>query len=582
MPEIAAAQNAAYCFSEPGSGWDMEELETLHDQITRLKTENEALRKRCHRYKLRAKRTLAEEALNRSRWEGEREFLRQVIDAVPAFISVKDSEGRFELANKSLAKAWGTTADRIIGRRLADLNPNEGDALRMQTDDLDVIRSRREKFTPEEKVTLSDKSVQWLSVHKVPLTNGEGICDRVVTVGTDITHLKKSDKEKKKLQKQLLQVQKMEAIGTLAGGIAHDFNNILMGVQGHISLLLYDLKPEHPHREKLENIESYIRRGAELTKQILGFAQGGKYDVKPTDINELLGKSVELFGRTRKEIGIGKQFDNHLWSVDVDQGQMDQVFLNLFINASQAMPGGGNLDLKTENCVFSEAGPKPVGIVAGRYVKITVSDNGIGMDNQTLERIFEPFFTTKPKTEGTGLGLASAYGIIKNHGGSIHVASEPGKGTTFTIYLPATEHRPALGEKRKDEIFTGWETVMVVDDEAINISVMKEMLEMLHYRVLPVGSGQEAVAVYMEKGKEIDLVILDMIMPGINGGRTFDILREINPDVAVILASGYSADGEARTILNRGCLGFIQKPFHLQELSQKVRAVLDRKARLVA
>ena len=446
----------------------MEELETLHDQITRLKTENEALRNRCHRYRLLAKRTLTEGALNTSRWEGERELL------------------------------------------------------------------------------------------------------------------KKSDKEKKKLQKQLLQVQKMEAIGTLAGGIAHDFNNILMGVQGHISLLLYDLKPEHPHREKLENIESYIRRGAELTKQILGFAQGGKYDVKPTDINELLGKSVELFGRTRKGIGLGKQFDNRLWNVDVDQGQMDQVFLNLFINASQAMPGGGNLDLKTENCVFGESRPRPVGMAAGRYVKISVSDNGIGMDHQTLERIFEPFFTTKPKTEGTGLGLASAYGIIKNHGGSIHVASEPGKGTTFTIYLPATENRPALGEKRKDEIFTGWETVMVVDDEAINISVMKEMLEMLHYRVLPVGSGQEAVAVYMEKGKEIDLVILDMIMPGINGGRTFDILREINPDVAVILASGYSADGEARTILNRGCLGFIQKPFHLQELSRKVRAVLDRKARLVA
>ena len=171
-----------------------------------------------------------------------------------------------------------------------------------------------------------------------------------------------AEEEKKKLQKQLLQVQKMEAIGTLAGGIAHDFNNILMGVQGYISLLLYDLKPEHPHREKLENIESYIRRGAELTKQILGFARGGKYDVKPTDINELLGKSAELFGRTRKEIGIGKQFESNLWTVDVDQGQMDQVFLNLFINASQAMPGGGNLDLKTENCVFGETESK-----AGRH-----------------------------------------------------------------------------------------------------------------------------------------------------------------------------------------------------------------------
>jgi two-component system, cell cycle sensor histidine kinase and response regulator CckA len=447
---------------------DMEEIESLYDQMTRLKAENAELRERCRRYESRMEQTLGDEARHESRRKGEKEYL------------------------------------------------------------------------------------------------------------------KKAEEEKKNLQRQLIQVQKMEAIGTLAGGIAHDFNNILMGIQGHISLLLYDLKPEHPHRDKLENIESYIRRGAELTKQILGFARGGKYDVKPTDINELLGKSAELFGRTRKEIGMGKQFASTLWNVDVDQGQMDQVFLNLFINASQAMPGGGNLDLKTENCIFGEADQKPVGMVAGRYVKISVSDDGIGMDNRTLERVFEPFFTTKPKAEGTGLGLASVYGIIKNHGGSIYVASDPGKGTTFTIYLPATERRPAIGEKRNEEIFTGWETIMVVDDEAINISVMKDMLEMLHYRVLPVGSGQEAVAVYMEKGKEIDLVVLDMIMPGISGGRTFDILREINPDVAVILASGYSAEGEARTILNRGCRGFIQKPFHLQELSRKVREVLDRKGRSVA
>jgi two-component system cell cycle sensor histidine kinase/response regulator CckA len=199
----------------------------------------------------------------------------------------------------------------------------------------------------------------------------------------------------------------------------------------------------------------------------------------------------------------------------------------------------------------------------------------VGMDSKMLERIFEPFFTTKQKGTGTGLGLASAYGIIKNHGGSIHVISEPGKGATFHIYLPATDHQPVVSEKKKDEIFTGGETILIVDDEPINTSVMQEMLEMLHYRVLIAGSGQEAVAVYREKKKEIDIVILDMIMPGISGGRTFDLLREINPDVGVILASGYSAEGEARNIINRGCWGFIQKPFKLQEFSRKIREVLD-------
>ncbi|MHB8772114.1 MAG: hybrid sensor histidine kinase/response regulator [Syntrophales bacterium] len=569
----------------------MDEQKRLHQRIAQLKTENGELRKRCRRAESRVYRERSRSTRERSdpRCEAgldlkqEREFLRQVIDAVPAFISVTDVHGRIELANRALAKAWGTTPDRIIGRKLADLNPNPEEVVRIQVDDLEVMQSKRKKFTPEEKVVGGDRSLQWLSVHKVPLVGRDGNCTRIVTVGTDITHLKESEEEKKKLQRQLLQFQKLEAIGTLAGGIAHDFNNILMGVQGHISLLLYDLTPDHPHREKLESIESYIRRGAELTKQILGFARGGKYDVKPTDINALLAKSAELFGRTRKEISIGKRFVNDLWNVEVDQGQLDQVFLNLFINASQAMPGGGELDLRTENCLFGEADHRPVGLAVGRYVKISVTDNGVGMDNRTLERIFEPFFTTKPKSQGTGLGLASAYGIIKNHGGSIHAMSEPGKGTAFTIYLPATEQQqPSTAEKRKDEILTGRETLLVVDDEAINITVMKEMLEMLHYRVLPVASGQEAVAVYMERSKEIDLVVLDMVMPGISGGRTFDLLREINPEVDVILASGYSADGEARTILKRGCRGFIQKPFHLQELSRKVREVLDRKSRQIA
>ena len=267
---------------------------------------------------------------------------------------------------------------------------------------------------------------------------------------TNITHIKEAEEEKKKLQNQLIQIQKMEAVGTLAGGVAHDFNNILMGLQGYISMMLHDISPDHPYRTKLENMENYVNRGSALTKQLLGFARGGKYDVKPTNINELLGKSAELFGRTRKEISIYRSFSGDVWTVDVDQGQMDQVFLNLFINAAHAMPGGGDLDLRTENVTFGERDEKPVGVNAGRYVRISVTDNGVGMERKILERIFEPFFTTKQKGTGTGLGLASAYGIIKNHSGSIHVFSEPGKGTTFHIYLPATDrHLNRLSVRRK-------------------------------------------------------------------------------------------------------------------------------------
>jgi len=510
--------------------------------------------------------------------EEERAFLRQVIDAVPSFISVKDTEGRFELANKSLAKAWGTTVEHLIGSTIVDLNVIEKEGLQFRDSDSDVIRERKETFIPEEKVAFPDQSVQWLSTYKVPLINREGVCNRLLTVGTDISYLKGAEEEKKALQKRLIAVQKMEAIGTLAGGIAHDFNNILMGIQGSISLLLYDLKPDHPHRQRLETIENYIQRGADLTKKILGFARGGKYDVKPTNINELLGNSSDLFGRTRKEVCVYRNFEKELWNVEVDQGQMEQVFLNLFINASEAMPGGGSIDLGTENCVIGGMDSRPAGVTDGRYVKISVTDDGIGMDEKIQERIFDPFFTTKPKGTGTGLGLASAYGIIKNHGGSIHVNSRQGKGTNFTIYLPVAERQPVICQDHDGERIRDRETILVVDDELSNIAVMVEMLEMLHFRVLPAGSGQEAVAVYRQKGKEIDLVILDMIMPGINGGKTFDILKEINPDVSVILASGYSAEGEARSILNRGCKGFIQKPFHMQELSRKVRDVLDGKS----
>jgi PAS domain S-box-containing protein len=518
---------------------------------------------------------VTERKLAEVKLEGERAFLRQVVDAVPSFISVRDAGGRFQLANKSLAKACGTTPDRLIGTTLANFNPNDDIVKKVHTDNLDVIQNRKEIIIPDEMSTYPDPSVKWLSTPKAPLIDQDDVCGRILTVSTNITHLKNAEEEKIRLQNQLIQIQKMEAVGTLAGGVAHDFNNILMGLQGYISMLLYDMSPDHPYRTKLENMDNYVRRGSDLTRQLLGFARGGKYDVKPTNINELVGKSVDLFGRTRKEISIYRNFAEDAWTVDVDQGQMDQVFLNLFINASQAMPGGGDLDLQTENVFFSEADEKPVGVTTGKYVRISVTDNGVGMDSTIRERIFEPFFTTKQKGTGTGLGLASAYGIIKNHGGSIHVFSEPGKGTTFHIYLPATDHKPDVSEEKKEEVFTGGETILVVDDEPINIAVMQEMLEMLNYRVLLAGSGQEAVAVYTVKQKEIDIVILDMVMPGISRGRTFDLLREINPNVGVILASGYSAEGEARKIINRGCWGFIQKPFKLQEFSKKIREVLD-------
>jgi two-component system, cell cycle sensor histidine kinase and response regulator CckA len=259
----------------------------------------------------------------------------------------------------------------------------------------------------------------------------------------------------------------------------------------------------------------------------------------------------------------------------VDRGQMEQVFMNLFVNAWQAMPGGGEIYLETENVLLEDARAVSCAVRPGKYVKISVTDSGTGMDEKTRERIFDPFFTTKGMGRGTGLGLATVYGIIKGHGGAIHVYSEPGHGTTFSIYLPASKREVIREKGEAGTVARGTETILLVDDEKMVLEVSREMLESLGYRVYAAGSGQEALAVYMEKRKEIALVLLDMIMPGISGGETFDRLRAIDPAIRVLLSSGYSINGEARHILDRGCNGFLQKPFHLEQLSRKVRETLD-------
>ena len=393
----------------------------------------------------------------------------------------------------------------------------------------------------------------------------------------DVSKRMKAENERESLQTQLQQAQKMEAVGTLAGGIAHDFNNLLMAIQGRTSIMLMKKDSSHPDIRHLKGIENNVESAAELTRQLLGFAKGGKYEVRPTDLNELVKKENRMFGRTKKEISIHGKYAEDLWSVEVDRGQIEQVLLNLYINAWQAMPGGGNLYLETENVTLDEDYVKPFSIAPGRYVKISVADTGVGMDKATRERIFEPFFTTKEMGRGTGLGLASAYGIIKNHGGFINVYSEKGHGTTFNIYLPASEKEAIEEKKPAGSTLRGTETVLFVDDEDMIIEVAGELFEQLGYKVLTAGSGREAIETYEKNKEKIDIVLLDMIMPDMSGGETYDKLKEINPDIKVLLASGYSMNGTATEIMDRGCNGFIQKPFKMKEFSQKLREILNQK-----
>ena len=402
------------------------------------------------------------------------------------------------------------------------------------------------------------------------------ILKTVATTLAGIIERKKAENDKEILQAQLLQAQKMEAIGTLAGGVAHDFNNLLMGILGYTSLMRMKVDKSHPFYEKLKIIEQQVESGAELTKQLLGFARGGKYEVKPFNINDLIQNTSDIFGRTKKEILIYRKLSDSPLTVEADRGQIEQVLLNLYVNAWQAMPSGGELYLETQKVFLDEKYGRTYSLTPGNYIKITVTDTGTGMDADTRKRIFDPFFTTKELGRGTGLGLASAYGIIRNHNGAINVYSEKGHGTTFTIYLPAAHMDSLPHETSSEKIMTGDETILFVDDEPTNIEAIKDLLETLGYKVHTAQSGQDAIELYREKVEHIDLVILDMVMPGMNGRETLKKLMEIDKNVIVLLSSGYSINGEAKNILEIGCKGFIQKPFRIEELSHKIREVLDK------
>jgi len=423
----------------------------------------------------------------------------------------------------------------------------------------------------EYRIIQPDGCFRWIQDRGFPIRDEQGNLIWMCGVASDLT-------ERKQLEAQLRQAQKMEALGTLAGGIAHNFNNLLMAIMGNASLILLETDPAHPNYEKLKTIEGLGNRGAKLTDHLLGYAREGTYQIKPIDVNQLIKETSNTFRTTRKEIRIHEEFAEDLLGIMADQGQIEQVLINLYINAADAMPRGGDLFVKTMNVTDRDMTGKAYKPKSGTYVLVTVRDTGIGMDKKTMERIYDPFFTTKGLGKGTGLGLASVYGIIKAHGGYIEVDSKKGRGTIFSIYLPGSESKREVTEEKvfPERILKGKETLLLVDDEAVILNVGQEMLKTLGYRVLSARSGEEAIEVYEENQDKIALVILDMIMPDMGGGETYDRMKEINPDIKVLLSSGYSIEGQASEILKRGCDGFIQKPFNIKELSQELRKTLDK------
>jgi len=514
-------------------------------------------------------RDVTERKLMEQNLKSERERFATLAENVPFGMSIINATGRYEYINHTFTEIFGYTLEDIPTGKLWFKVAYPDSAYKKKVISTwlnDLSGAKLGAIRPREfKVSCKDGSQKDIYFRSVMLRNG----NQIVTY-EDIT-------EKKNLEAQLLQAQKMEAVGTLAGGIAHNFNNLLMSIQGNTSLMLLDTNANHPHYERLTNIEKSVQSGSKLTSQLLGYARGGRYEVKPISINHIITDTSVTFAMTRKDITLHHDLEHTLSGVKADRGQIEQVVLNIYVNAAEAMVGGGELFITTRNIPHTAIEKKPYTIKPGNYILLTIRDTGTGMDNATQAKVFDPFFTTKGLAKGTGLGLASVYGIMKAHGGYIDVESQKGKGTTFFLYLPASKE--TIGEEvhPAGTIEKGKETILLVDDEEIILDVGEALLTSLGYTVLIAHGGKEAIEILRTTlpSSPPDLVILDMIMPQMGGGETYDRMKELSPSIKVLLSSGYSIDGQATEILKRGCDGFIQKPFTLGEVSKAIREVLE-------
>ncbi len=385
------------------------------------------------------------------------------------------------------------------------------------------------------------------------------------------------EKVEEHMKEELFQSQKLEALGTLAGGVAHDFNNMLQGILGYASLLKMKVSEADPIYNALSVIENSAEKAGELTQQLLGFARKGKYVVEPLNLNQIVAEVYKIITRTfDRSIEVKTVSEGRLWTIEGDRSQLEHVVLNLCLNARDSMPAGGDLLISTSNVEISEGDAVRLSGTAGRFAVVRVSDQGMGMDDEVKKRIFEPFFTTKEKGKGTGMGLAMVYGVVKNHDGFITVESEIGKGSAFTVYLPAVEKEAGTNKQPEKALPRGKGTVMIVDDEDFVRTFAKETLERLGYKVIEASCGKEAVSIYASGDKKIDLVILDLIMPKMGGEETYRELKKKDRLVKILISSGYGLGERTKEIMKDPCvLGFIQKPYSISEIAETVKKALS-------
>ncbi len=500
-----------------------------------------------------------------------RDFLHSIINTMADPVFVKDSDRRFVLVNDALCAIVGRPREGLIGEDGDDMFPEEETAVFRRIDDI-VLDTGRENVNEEYLTNLSKKETRTIVTRKTRYIDPFGK-KFLVGVIRDIT-------EHRKLEAQLRQSQKMEAVGTLAGGIAHDFNNILNVIMGYGVMVKDTLDPGSPEMEDMNEVLIAADRAAELTQKLLVFSRKEIVEVRSVNINELILDLQKMLVRMiRESIEFNLDLMDRPLKILADAGGIEQVLINLAANARDAMPEGGRMTISTGLATIDEEFVAAYGYGRpGKYACITVSDTGKGMNAEIQKKIFEPFFTTKGVGEGTGLGLAISYGIIKQHHGFMKVYSEPDQGTVFKIFLPLSEET-TTGDKKAEAdapVRGGNETVLIAEDEASLRKLTKTILESFGYSVITAKNGEDAITKFMESRKRISLVLLDMIMPKKSGKEVSEAIVKIAPRMKVLFASGYAMDNITNKEMTASDFDFIHKPFRPKDLLIKVREVLDR------
>ncbi len=500
----------------------------------------------------------AEEALRKSE-----EKYRLLVERSPFAVVITDVTGKVIEANQRACEATGMPKEQIIGAQgMERLIPRDEATIRKISDNL---------INPSavEGIVVETKKGRSLRVSTVVFSQ-----DPLLLYSTfeDIT-------EQRRLQQQLQQSQKMEAIGRLAGGVAHDMNNILGAIMGSASMLKLETPEDDRRAEDIATILDACRKGRSLTRDLLGFARKGKYIKERISLNDVAKEAEALLTRTiSKKIVVEMQLNPELEIVEGDRSQIVHALMNVCINAADAMRDVGTLNITTKNVTLDRPPEAAVSeFTPGRYVRLDIVDTGVGMSKEMLKQVFEPFFTTKEKGQGTGLGLSMVYGVVKNHGGLITIESEERVGTTVSFFLPVLKHSSleiVEAKQRQLDTLRGQGGILVVDDEEMVRNSTRRLLVRLGYTVLVAASGQEALILYRENRREISLVILDLIMPEMDGVETFEALRAIDDDVRVLISSGYSKDERVERMLSRGKVGFVSKPFDAAALAEHVNKAM--------